>query len=81
MADTFLIDGYNLIYALGMIDRHLGTKALEHSRRCLLEFLKEALDSGTIVFDAKHAPRHVRMNNRFKGCASSSPRRNKALMI
>jgi predicted RNA-binding protein with PIN domain len=63
MADSYLIDGYNLIHALGLIERQLGTKALAYSRRRLLEFLKESLEdeapSVTIVFDAQHAPRHV----------------------
>ena len=61
MADSYLIDGYNLIYALGLIERPLGGKALEHSRRRLFDFFKASFDENetkriTIVFDAAHAP-------------------------
>jgi predicted RNA-binding protein with PIN domain len=62
MADSYLIDGYNLIHALGMIQRNLAPGGLEESRRRLLVFLAEAFGksaSVTIVFDAQHAPRNV----------------------
>src|SRR5436309_6148711 len=64
MAESYLIDGYNLIYALGLIERPLGARALEQSRRRLVDFFKESFDENetkhiTIVFDAAHAPRHV----------------------
>jgi len=53
MADSYLIDGYNLIHALGLLDRQRGATALEESRQRLLEFLHEGFeaDSGcaTIV--------------------------------
>jgi uncharacterized protein len=63
MSLAFLIDGYNLIHALGLVHKQLAPKELENARRRLLEFLHERLEalSGdiTVVFDAKHKPRHV----------------------
>ncbi len=62
MADSYLIDGYNLIHALGMIQRDLAPGGLEASRRRLLVFLAEAFGADarvTIVFDAQHAPRNI----------------------
>jgi predicted RNA-binding protein with PIN domain len=59
MPDSYLIDGYNLIHALGMIRRDLPPGGLEESRRRLMAFLAQALGpdaSVTIVFDAQHAP-------------------------
>ncbi|HEX5443133.1 MAG TPA: NYN domain-containing protein, partial [Pirellulales bacterium] len=56
-----LIDGYNLIYAAGMIGRGIGPGGLERSRRALLDFVAESLDEHerqrvTVVFDAHGAP-------------------------
>lgn len=63
MSLGFVIDGYNLIHALGLVHKQLAPKELEGARRRLLEFLHERLEtlSGdiTVVFDAKHKPRHV----------------------
>lgn len=60
MNHSFIIDGYNLIHALGMIHKDLRPGGLEASRRWLLTFLAGAFgsDAGcvTIVFDAKQAP-------------------------
>jgi predicted RNA-binding protein with PIN domain len=60
MNHTYIIDGYNLIHALGMIQRNLGPGGLETSRRALLAFLVgsfgEDASRVTIVFDAKAAP-------------------------
>ena len=60
---SFLIDGYNLIHALGLIHKHLAPHELEGSRRRLLDFLHERLEplaeSITVVFDAKRKPGHV----------------------
>jgi len=58
----YLIDGYNLIHALGMIQRDLPPGGLEESRRRLLVFLAKAFGKDaavTIVFDAQHAPRNI----------------------
>jgi uncharacterized protein len=63
MALTFLIDGYNLIHALGLVHRHIVPHELESARQRLLEFLHERLEPTTaeitVVFDAKRKPRHV----------------------
>ena len=71
MADSYLIDGYNLIHALGMIQRQMKAGGLEESRRWLLDFLADSFgdDSSrvTIVFDAKHAPRGVARHQEHRG--------------
>ncbi len=63
MALAFLIDGYNLIHALGLVHKHVVPHELETSRLRLLEFLHERLEPTTgeitLVFDAKRKPRHV----------------------
>jgi len=57
MHHAYLIDGYNLIHALGMIQHNMPPGGLEASRRRLLEFLTAAFTGNdadvTIVFDAK----------------------------
>lgn len=57
---SLLIDGYNLLNAVGIIGRGAGTTSLERSRLALLNFLAESLEPSeiaatTIVFDA-HSP-------------------------
>ena len=63
MTLAFLIDGYNLIHALGLVHKKIAPKELENARRHLLEFLHERLEplSGdiTVVFDAKRRPARV----------------------
>jgi predicted RNA-binding protein with PIN domain len=60
MPDSYVIDGYNLIHALGMIRRHINPGDLEDSRGKLLAFLAKAFGDEAarvrVVFDAKHAP-------------------------
>lgn len=57
MSDVILVDGYNLIHALGMIQHHMPRGGLEASRRRLLEFLATAFQGRdaivTVVFDAR----------------------------
>jgi predicted RNA-binding protein with PIN domain len=57
---TFLIDGYNLVYAIGLLTGHTGPRGLERARRRLLEILHGVFnaDAGevTVVFDAARAP-------------------------
>jgi predicted RNA-binding protein with PIN domain len=83
MTRTFLIDGYNLIHALGMIQKQLDAGGLEASRRRLLDFLaaafKHLAPQVTIVFDAKHAPRglpreqeHLELRVQFAPAAQSA---------
>lgn len=54
---ALLIDGYNLLYASGILGRGIGPGGLERSRAALLNFLVESLDPADVqhtivVFDA-----------------------------
>jgi predicted RNA-binding protein with PIN domain len=54
---AILIDGYNLLYASGILGRGRGPGFLERSRQALLNFLAESLEEKelarcTVVFDA-----------------------------
>ncbi len=73
MRDSYLIDGYNLIHALGMIQKQMGPGGLEASRTRLLDFLAEGFGADalccTIVFDAKQAPRGVSRSQEYHGLA------------
>jgi predicted RNA-binding protein with PIN domain len=56
-----LIDGYNLLFAMGvLLPGRVGPLGLEYARRRLLSLLKERHDSQsgavTVVFDARKAP-------------------------
>ena len=58
---SLLIDGYNLLYAAGIVGRGTGPGGRERSRMALLNFLAESLDPEeiartTVVFDAAQAP-------------------------
>src|SRR5262245_7665110 len=54
MRASYLVDGYNLLFHLGLFDRRLGTSALEQARERLLDYLKQALknEDVTVVFDS-----------------------------
>ncbi len=71
MPSSYLIDGYNLIHALGMIRKHAGAGGLEAARTQLLEFLANAFGDDahlvTVVFDAKQAPRGVQRTQTHRG--------------
>ena len=71
MQDSYVIDGYNLIHALGMIQKNLHPGGLEASRRKFLEFLvqsfADAVSRVTVVFDAQHAARGGRRDQEFHG--------------
>ncbi|MEE2706663.1 MAG: NYN domain-containing protein [Planctomycetota bacterium] len=60
---SLIIDGYNLIYAAGIVSGSDGPANLERSRAALLGFLAESVEPKqlprtTVVFDAgPHAPR------------------------
>jgi uncharacterized protein len=73
MPASYLIDGYNLIHALGMIHKQAGPGGLETARSRLLDFLAEGLGPDarncTIVFDAKQAPRGVSRSWEYHGLA------------
>ena len=54
---AILIDGYNLLYASGILGRGRGPGFLERSRQALLNFISESLEEKeiarcTVVFDA-----------------------------
>jgi len=57
-AVAFLIDGYNLLFALGLASKRTEPKAFELARAKLLAWLHEAhgtdVSSVTVVFDAQH---------------------------
>src|SRR5216683_3684936 len=57
---AYLIDGYNLLHAMGVLRGRVGPQGLEKARLRLLGLLQGALgkDAGqaTIVFDAAGAP-------------------------
>jgi predicted RNA-binding protein with PIN domain len=59
MDEHWLIDGYNLLHALGFAPRDERERALENARRRLLRYLKDALGDTTppitVVFDATAA--------------------------
>jgi predicted RNA-binding protein with PIN domain len=59
---ALLVDGYNLLNAVGIVARGIGPGTLERARLALLNFLAESLDEAevaqtTVVFDAADAPR------------------------
>ncbi len=58
---SLVIDGYNLLYASGILGRGVGPGGLERSRGALLNFLAESLDPSLldrtiVVFDARQSP-------------------------
>jgi len=58
---AILIDGYNLLYAAGVLPAGVGPSTLERSRRALLNVLAESIEPRliqrtTVVFDAAEAP-------------------------
>jgi predicted RNA-binding protein with PIN domain len=55
MRVSYLVDGYNLLFHLGLFDRRAGAHALEDARDQLLAFLRTAFasdDDVTVVFDS-----------------------------
>jgi uncharacterized protein len=58
---AFLIDGYNLLHASGILPRGIGPGTLQRARGALLNFLVESLEpeelaKTVVVFDARAAP-------------------------
>jgi predicted RNA-binding protein with PIN domain len=70
MPTTYLIDGYNLIHALGFLHPEPADRALERSRQRLLQFLLDELGDGPartiVVFDAGRLPRRGRSLYRLR---------------
>src|SRR5262245_2121280 len=60
MSATYLVDGYNLIHAMGLLPPRVGPGGLEKARRALLGLLAgtfgEEASAVTVVFDARQAP-------------------------
>jgi hypothetical protein len=56
---SFLVDGYNLLHALGLATRDMPAAAFDSARRRLLDWIADHLNNRAdvrIVFDAQHAP-------------------------
>lgn len=57
---SYIIDGYNLLHAMGVLTGRVGPQGLEKARRRLLGLLGAVVGSGrgdvTVVFDAAAAP-------------------------
>jgi uncharacterized protein len=68
---TYLIDGYNLLFAMGVLTRRVGPGGLEKARQRLLGLLASAFgheaSSVTVVFDAGNAPRGATEVQEFRG--------------
>ncbi|MFT3879337.1 MAG: NYN domain-containing protein [Gemmatales bacterium] len=66
-----LIDGYNLLFSLGMIPSPVKEGDLQRARQSLLTMLADALGekgkSCTVVFDATRAPSRAPGDTFFKG--------------
>ena len=71
MPIAFLIDGYNLLHAVGLAPRMAGPGGLQWARRRLLELLTAGFpaDAGevVIVFDAHRAPRRGKAEFDYAG--------------
>ncbi|MCI0640184.1 MAG: NYN domain-containing protein [Gemmataceae bacterium] len=71
MAAYFLIDGYNLLFAMGVLDGKLGPRGLEQARLRLLGLLAgsfgEASNLVTIVFDSAQSPPGSTQEHEYKG--------------
>lgn len=68
---SFLIDGYNLLHALGILLGQVKPMGLERARRKLQDFLVAALgdDAGraTVIYDAKGAPAQLGKEQAYQG--------------
>src|SRR3954469_19420606 len=67
-----LIDGYNLMFAAGLMGRRFGPEGFRKVRQRFLNDLAATLDPveahlTTVVFDANDAPGHVPSATRHKG--------------
>jgi predicted RNA-binding protein with PIN domain len=63
MNQNFLIDGYNLLHALGLVPKKIESGTLEKARERMLAFLADAHGDGasnvTVVFDAHKSRRKL----------------------
>ena len=71
MGAIYLIDGYNLLHAMGVLSGRVGPNGLEKARARLLGLLAGAFGEGghavTVVFDAANAPRGAAEALEFRG--------------
>lgn len=67
----YLLDGYNLLHAMGVLCGKVGPHGLEQARLALLNrlcaVLGAAADSVTVVFDAANAPPHAAAEDEYRG--------------
>jgi predicted RNA-binding protein with PIN domain len=67
----YLIDGYNLLHAMGVMPARAGPGGLARARRCLLGLLHGVYEAEshrvTVVFDAAGAPPGASGEETFKG--------------
>jgi uncharacterized protein len=61
MRSSYVVDGYNLLFHLGLFDRRGGAHALETARERLLDYLKPAFgdDEATVIFDSGRSTKSV----------------------
>jgi uncharacterized protein len=71
MGTTYLIDGYNLLYAMGVLGGRVGPHGLEKARARLLGLLHGAFGEEaaavTVVFDAAQAPPGLAAEQDYRG--------------
>jgi uncharacterized protein len=71
MASTFVIDGYNLMHAIGYLTGHVKPTALAYARRRLQEYLCAAFGADAnqvvLVYDAPNAPPKIAREDTYKG--------------
>ena len=71
MAISYLIDGYNLLHAMGVLHGKVKRGGLEKARLGLLDLLREAFgnqaDGVTVVFDAAGAPAGAKDHQEYQG--------------
>jgi predicted RNA-binding protein with PIN domain len=71
MGAIYLIDGYNLLHAMGVLSGRVGPHGLEKARARLLGLLAggfaDEAGAVTVIFDAANAPPHVPAEQSFRG--------------
>ena len=67
----YLIDGYNLLHAMGALQGRVGPQGLEKARRALLGLMLGAFGRGasnvTVVFDSANSPRDLADEQDYHG--------------
>jgi predicted RNA-binding protein with PIN domain len=67
----YLLDGYNLLHAMGILCGKVGPRGLEQARLALLNRLHAVLGddsaSTTVVFDAANAPPQAAAKDEYRG--------------